>query len=340
MRDVHYFQRYHTKENMHTANAMLLLSRLYYYSPNKFYDFLQYLFGEEDVDFKVQIKTQLKAGKKETVPDAGISQDSFKIVVETKLYNNFGIDQLKGHIDSFRDENHKLLLTLDCEELIDQEKAIIKDICKDKKVQHVHLTFASLIEYISEYIDDRDIEFQDILDDYGEYCDECGLLPRNKFKVVMRLARTTFDKNIELNLYYDGKDKGYSTCGYLGLYKNKSMRAIGKIVKRCVISVKNSDLNDLNDLDVVEEIGSISEEDKKKIKEAIIDAQNYDYDLITRPHRFFLVDKFYETDFQKESKGAPLGKRIFDICNVLGIKDNHLPPVSEIAELLKGKTWK
>ena len=30
---IHYFQRYHTKENVSTANTMLLLSRLYQYSP-------------------------------------------------------------------------------------------------------------------------------------------------------------------------------------------------------------------------------------------------------------------------------------------------------------------
>ena len=34
---VHYFQRYHSKENVATANTMLLLSRLYSYSPEKFF---------------------------------------------------------------------------------------------------------------------------------------------------------------------------------------------------------------------------------------------------------------------------------------------------------------
>ena len=38
---VHYFQRYSTKENVATANTMLLFSRLYSYSPNKFFDFLK-----------------------------------------------------------------------------------------------------------------------------------------------------------------------------------------------------------------------------------------------------------------------------------------------------------
>lgn len=37
--EIHYFQRYHGKENMHTANAMLLLSRLYKYSADEFLPF-------------------------------------------------------------------------------------------------------------------------------------------------------------------------------------------------------------------------------------------------------------------------------------------------------------
>ena len=38
---VHYFQRYHSKENVATANTMLLLSRLYSYSPEKFFKLLK-----------------------------------------------------------------------------------------------------------------------------------------------------------------------------------------------------------------------------------------------------------------------------------------------------------
>lgn len=38
---IHYFQRYHDKENVATANTMLLLSRLYQYSSDKFFRFLK-----------------------------------------------------------------------------------------------------------------------------------------------------------------------------------------------------------------------------------------------------------------------------------------------------------
>lgn len=45
---IHYFQRYYAKENVETANTMLMLSRLYQYSADKFFSMLTNLIlGEE-----------------------------------------------------------------------------------------------------------------------------------------------------------------------------------------------------------------------------------------------------------------------------------------------------
>lgn len=40
MSEVYYFQRYYTKENAHSSNALLLLKRVYFYSPKIFYKVL------------------------------------------------------------------------------------------------------------------------------------------------------------------------------------------------------------------------------------------------------------------------------------------------------------
>jgi len=37
----HFFQRYHSKENVDTANAMLLLNRLYSYSSDMFFSLFE-----------------------------------------------------------------------------------------------------------------------------------------------------------------------------------------------------------------------------------------------------------------------------------------------------------
>ena len=78
---IHYFQRYHEKENVVTANTMLIIFNL----------------QEKSVD---------------SIPDSTITQESFKIVVETKMSNWFYEDQLLWHLNAFDDEKYKVMITL------------------------------------------------------------------------------------------------------------------------------------------------------------------------------------------------------------------------------------
>ena len=84
---IHYFQRYHSKENVDTSNTMLMLSRLYNYNADKFFSMINSLILGEDES--PEITFDLQVAGDDSVPDAVISQKSFKIVVETKLYNQF-----------------------------------------------------------------------------------------------------------------------------------------------------------------------------------------------------------------------------------------------------------
>ena len=84
--NIHYFQRYHRKEDVATANTMLLLSRLYSYSPTVFYTFLKNEYFSNT--FNPEIFFNLQEKNSNSVPDATIGQESFKIVIETKLENN------------------------------------------------------------------------------------------------------------------------------------------------------------------------------------------------------------------------------------------------------------
>ena len=67
------------------------------------------------------------------------------------------------------------------------------------------------------------------------------------------------------------------------------------------------------------------------------DGDSHGYDLRTIEHRYFFVEKFYETDFRKITPRAPMGTRIFDLTQVLGTE--VIPPMEELAEKLKGETW-
>lgn len=148
---------------------------------------------------------------------------------------------------------------------------------------------------IQDVIDDRDYEMQEVLDDYLNYCYTDGLIPVcDSWKYMrMQLAGTTFDFNLEESVYYDKAERGFRTHDYLGLYKNKSVRAVGKVCAR-VTAVESEDGVKYN-----AEYGELTEERKEKILLAMQDGDSHGYDLRSVEHRYFFVERFYETDFKK-----------------------------------------
>lgn len=229
---IHYFQRYHKGEDVATANTMLLLSRLYNYSSNKFFQLLrEQYFG--DILFEPELAFVLQDKSEESVPDATITQPSFKLIIETKMTDWFYNDQLIRHLSKFRNEEYKVLITISSvlmdlkkKEKFDQE---LNKYNEEKKtnILHVNTTFELLAQGIQDVIADRDYEMQDVLDDYLDYChnDKLIVIPDAWKKMRMQLAGTTFDFNMKENLYYDNIERGFSSHDYLSLYKQKSIRA-------------------------------------------------------------------------------------------------------------------
>lgn len=333
----HYFQRYHSKENVATANTMLLLSRLYSYSSDKFYRFLKSEFFSDGVEPEIVFTLQEK--NKESVPDATITQEGFKLVVETKMSDWFYPDQLKKHLKAFRDEKNKVLITVAPQLMAEDKKANfdkdLQEYNKDQKhpVFHINTTFELLAEAIQNVIDEqRDYEMQEVLDDYLNYCfnDKLIVISESWKWMRVQLVRTTIKFNMKSNLYYDDIHRGFRAHDYLGLYDKKSVRAIGA-VSDIIIAEKNED----GTYDYTVEKGELNDNKIEAIKAAIDNGKNYGYEL--EHNRYFFVDKFYETDFKKVTPYAPMGSRVFDLTQILGT--NELPKTEEIAELLKDKTW-
>lgn len=107
---VHYFQRYHSKENVATANTMLLLSRLYSYSPEKFFKLLKSeIFSDI---FEPEMTFRMQERNKNSVPDATITQEGFKVIVEAKMTDWFYEDQLMRHLLSLEMKSIRCWLRL------------------------------------------------------------------------------------------------------------------------------------------------------------------------------------------------------------------------------------
>ncbi len=332
---IHYFQRYHEKENVATANTMLLLSRLYSFSSEKFFRLLKTEFFSDS--FEPEIVFNLQEKSVDSIPDATITQESFKIVVETKMSDWFYSDQLVRHLKSFSDEKYKVMITLAPVLMNQDKKRDFEEQLKEYNstqtypVMHINTTFEELANAIQEVIDDRDYEMQDVLDDYLNYCykDKLIIVSDSWKRMRVQLAGTTFNFNVSENLYYDNIDRGFSAHDYLGLYKEKSVRAIGKVIA-IITAVTTED-----GIKFKAELGKLTEDRKQQIRKAIEDGKNYGYIMVAE--RYFFVDKFYETDFKKITPRAPMGTRVFDLSEILETED--LPEIEAIAEILKSKTW-
>ena len=329
---------------MATANTMLLLSRLYQYSSDKFYLFLKSICVPNSTwDFNSGLSFNLQESAPKSRLDAVIVQQSFKVAVETKLSDWFYEDQIRKHLDVFGEEQYKVLMTLAPVHMAnDKMQAIARAIAKHKEekgydlpIIHVNITFEEIAAACHNVLDDRDYEMLDIVEDYLDYCYHDGLIAgTDSWKFMrMQLAGATFDFNMKQGVYYDGANRGFRPHDYLGLYKNKSVRAVGKIVAMIVADASNP-----NDVKYTVEKGDLTNERQTKIALAIKDAKQYGYDLRKEPQRYFFVDTFYETDFQKETRYPPRGSRIFDLTEVLGTQ--NIPAVSLLAALLRKKTWK
>lgn len=84
---IHYFQRYHAKENVATANTMLLLSRLYQYSSDKFFRFLKSEFFSDS--FEPEIVFNLQEKSVDSIPDATITQENLRLLLKQKCLTGF-----------------------------------------------------------------------------------------------------------------------------------------------------------------------------------------------------------------------------------------------------------
>lgn len=291
---IHYFQRYHQGEDVATANTMLLLSRLYHYSSDKFYLFLKSICVPNSTwDFNPGLSFNLQESAPKSRLDAVIVQQSFKVAVETKLSDWFYEDQIQRHLDVFGEEQYKVLMTLAPVHMAnDKMQAIARAIAKHKEdkgydlpIIHVNITFEEIAAACHNVLDDRDYEMLDIVEDYLDYCYHDGLIAgADSWKFMrMQLAGATFDFNMKQGVYYDGAKRGFRPHDYLGLYKNKSVRAVGKIVAMIVADASNP-----NDVKYTVEKGDLTNERKTKIALAIKDAKQYGYNLRKVPQRYFL----------------------------------------------------
>lgn len=131
----------------------------------------------------------------------------------------------------------------------------------------------------------------------------------------------TCEKNMEFNLYTDAKKNVY---GYLGLYKDKKICAVGKVIKVVKVETVNGELK-YNPEPTYDE--------KRRYEEFSKHSINPNSPVADSKDRIFFVDNFYRTNYKNVGTMGIMGGKKF-------LLDKLLPATTEeIAEQLDGQTW-
>lgn len=332
MQPVHYFQRYSQQENVATNNTLLLFSRLYHHSPSQYNLLINDLFSDSGIEAGVIFTQQEKALN--SIPDGSIFQESFKIVIETKLTDKFNLKQLVNHCNAFTDSGKNILLSLSPGSINTKNiEEHVNTFNKNNKqsIKYKHLTFKKIIASFRSVINEYDLDFNVIIDDYEDFCFSSGLIDDSEDYMRAVPCGLTLSENFKYNLYYASINRGFSSHGYIGLYANKCISGIGKISNIIEAELRNDRLY------IIDASFNVTDSQKESIKGAIIEAKKERNWNISTGHRFFISDRIYETDYKKTSQLPLRGTKFFNLLELLELES--LPDIDVIAKKLSELTW-
>jgi hypothetical protein len=335
MKEVHYFQRYENRENWVTNSTLLLFQRLYSYNIFKFNDFINNLLidSQNEIEFGVTFTQQVT--NERSVPDGMILQESIQILIETKLHNNFDIEQLKNHLSGFDQEiKNKLLIGLSImpvkEELVAKIYSYIKESKSYRGIKFAGITYSSIYSSFIKALSENDYEMKEIADDYYDLCTTEKLIDFTNVYMLAFSVGLSKNENLQYGIYYDPVSrKNNIGFKYLALYDKKKIFAIGELTKIVECNYINGELELVNNA-----AKSMTPEEYDRVKGIICSTHYYD---LTSNNKFYLVDHFYPTDFEKISYQSMRSKRYFNLLDSIELTNEDT--AESISILLNGKKW-
>jgi hypothetical protein len=335
MSKLHYFQRYQSKENWVTNATLLLLSRLYHYNRLKFAAVINSILEESRLTLNIGTDFNQQQKGEISVVDGVISQESFKVVIETKLYDNFSTDQLISHFRALNGNyTQKILLGLSKNKVKTKIRNEIISTLEDKEfsdIKFASTTYEDIYKIISHNLSEYDLEMKEILDDYFSLCIDNDLTNIENRTMAVFTAGDSFIDNLKYRIYYDSVSRSHNyPFQYIGLYVNKTVAAIGKLEKIVCCDLIDNKLVATND----DDLSKLTEIEYDRIKETIINTDYYD---LKQGNKFFLVDNFYETNYIKTSFSSLRSKKYFWLDEIHGFQENMT--AEQLANLLNEKTW-
>jgi len=331
------FQQYSQGENTVTNNALLMLSNLYEINPKYYEEYIRGL--TEDVDSYEVIPSFLQQvnNRGNGIIDGHIQVRASKIIIETKLHGLEWIDKLLKYSDSFDENEFKLLFHLSSKKYPQHQIDEINNRLKENKVKgkiNFHsLTYQDLVDQLKELANNYQFEhyLQRLNEHFESYCLGMSLMPKSNHVLRAMACGQSFDLNVKHKFYFDLASRGYSEFNYLGIYKWKSVRYIGKVENMVV-----ANWDETNGLEVLEQKFELTDNQKERLINAIKESDENGWG-VENGHRFFLLKDFEKTDFPKTTPGGIFRVRYFNLEDYIGKVPKKM---KEIAEMLKSTSWK
>ena len=351
MRNVSYFPPYSQAENVATNTVLLLFSHVHRLAPGIFADLLTRITDDEYAvgpTFHNQVRMQGGSG----IPDALIQQAPFEIYVETKLGGELGVDQIEAHLATIKKNEtvpgSSILIGLTGTAIAQTRYNELRNLGEMKKVRFFATTFSEIADILEKASADFRTDLNLILEEYRAFIQEQGLVPVSENKLLINPCGTSYEQNKRHHIYHDQPGRSKVFCKYLGIYKEKSVSLIGK-----VLAVVNARIED-NKVVITEnhplswrrgELHEPTEEEQGRIL-GIVNGSDY-YNLRHEEARYYIVDRFVKTEFIKTSKYGIFGHRYFNLDSsaeneqgaVPELFENQDPSLETLAAALNGKTW-
>ncbi|MDC6467807.1 hypothetical protein OAW63_02335 [Flavobacteriaceae bacterium] len=331
------FQQYSQGENTVTNNVLLMLSNLYEINPKYYEEYIRGL--TEDVDNYEVIPTFLQQvnNRGNGIIDGHIQVRASKIIIETKLHGLEWIEKLLKYSDSFDEKEFKLLFHLSSDKYpqhkIDEINNRLKENKAIGKINFHSLTYQDLVDQLKELANNYQFEhyLQRLNEHFGSYCLGMSLMPKSNHVLRAMACGQSFDLNVKHKFYFDLASRGYSNFNYLGIYKWKSVRYIGRVENMVV-----ANWDETNGLEVLEQKFELTDNQKERLINAIKESDDNGWGVASG-HRFFLLKDFEETDFSKTTPGGIFRVRFFNLEDYI---EKVPKKIKEIAEMLKSTSWK
>lgn len=331
------FQQYSQGENTVTNNVLLMLSSLYEINPKYYEEYIRGLIEDNDRYEIIPSFRQQVNNRGNGIIDGHIQMRASKIIIETKLHGLELIEKLLKYSDSFDENEFKLLFHLSSKRYsqneIDKINNKLKDVNLKGKINFHSLTYQDLVDQLKEL--SSNYQFEQYLlrlnEHFESYCLGMRLMPQSNHVLRAMACGQSFDLNVKHKLYFDLSSRGYSDFNYLGIYKWKSVRYIGKVENMVV-----ANWSEKNGLNVLEQKFDLTDEHRERLIYAIKESNENGWG-VEEGHRFFLLKDFEETDFAKITPGGIFRVRYFNLEDYI---EKVPKKVKEIAEILKSKSWK